>query len=123
LLNASERIWRRLEELAQNLLCEERLKGRSKDLCKMHVGNYRVIYYLMSCNIIIIKAGRAFTRSSKLQKGLLMSFSNPLRNDMFLYSSNFKQTSNERIDLMIIIGEAKIGIEVKYDLNRTTNTT
>ena len=63
--NASERIWRRPEELAQNPLREERLKGRLKDLCKMHVGNYRVIYYLIPCNVIVIKAGRAFTRSSK----------------------------------------------------------
>jgi len=49
----SERIHKRLEELAQNPLCQEKLKGRLKDLCKMRVGNYRIIYYLKPCNIII----------------------------------------------------------------------
>ena len=34
-------------------------------------------------------------------------------------SREYKFPSNERIDLMVSVGNAKIGIEVKYDLKET----
>jgi mRNA-degrading endonuclease RelE of RelBE toxin-antitoxin system len=62
----SKRIHKRLEELAQEPSCEERLKGKLKNLCKMRIGNYRVIYYLLPCTVIIIRIGKRESFYEKL---------------------------------------------------------
>lgn len=53
----AERINERLRELSENPVCEERLKGELRDLCKSRVGSYRIAYQLEPCNIVIADIG------------------------------------------------------------------
>ncbi|OYT57358.1 MAG: hypothetical protein B6U76_01185 [Desulfurococcales archaeon ex4484_217_2] len=53
----AKRIHERLRGLSENPICEEKLKGRLKELCKTRVGSYRIAYQLKPCTIIVIDIG------------------------------------------------------------------
>jgi len=50
----AKRINERLRELSENPVCEERLKGVLRDLCKSRVGDYRIAYQPKQCTVIVI---------------------------------------------------------------------
>ena len=54
------RILARINELTINPICEKRLKGRLERLCRMRIGDYRVVYLVDSENrvIVIIDIGK-----------------------------------------------------------------
>ncbi len=47
----AERINERLRKLSDEPVCEERLKGTLRDLCKSRVGDYRIAYQLKPCTV------------------------------------------------------------------------
>lgn len=51
------RINERLEQLANNPICEEKLKPPLQSFCKTRVGSYRIVYLLRPCSIIIVAIG------------------------------------------------------------------
>ena len=52
-----ERVNERLRELSDNPICEARLKGSLRDLCKSHIGDIRIAYILKPCTITIVEIG------------------------------------------------------------------
>jgi len=67
----AERINKRLSELSKNPMCEEKLKGNLRDLCKSRVGSYRIAYLLKSCTIIVVDidhGGRFYDKLRHLLK-------------------------------------------------------
>ena len=53
----AERINERLRELSENPVCDERLKGTLRDLCKTRIGDYRIAYQLKPCTVTVIDIG------------------------------------------------------------------
>ena len=54
------RILIRINELSVNPVCEKRLKGRLERLCRMRIGDYRVVYLIDHENqvVVIIDIGK-----------------------------------------------------------------
>ncbi|GAB6943599.1 type II toxin-antitoxin system RelE family toxin [Vulcanisaeta sp. JCM 14467] len=54
------RILARINELIINPICEKRLKGRLERLCRMRIGDYRVVYLIDHENqvVVIIDIGK-----------------------------------------------------------------
>jgi len=52
-----ERIKESLRELSNNPICEKRLKGILRDLCRTRIGDYRIVYQLKPCTVIVIDIG------------------------------------------------------------------
>jgi len=46
-----------MERLAENPICEKKLKGRLKGYCRSHIGEYRIIYRLLPCHVIVVRIG------------------------------------------------------------------
>ena len=63
-----ERINERLRELSDNPVCEERLKGTLRDLCKSRIGDYRIAYQLKPCIVIVIDIGHRDRFYDKLKR-------------------------------------------------------
>jgi addiction module RelE/StbE family toxin len=55
--DVAERIKKRMERLAENPICEKKLKGRLKGYCRSHIGEYRIIYRLQPCHVIVVRIG------------------------------------------------------------------
>ena len=64
----AERISERLRELSDNSICEERLKGTLRDLCKSRIGDYRIAYQLKPCTVIVIDIGHRDRFYDKLKR-------------------------------------------------------
>ena len=64
----AERINERLRELSENPVCEERLKGTLRDLCKSRIGDYRIAYQLKPCTVIVIDVGHRDRFYDKLKR-------------------------------------------------------
>ena len=63
-----ERISERLKELSSNPVCEERLKGTLKDLCKSRIGDHRIAYQLKQCMVTIVDIGHKDRFYDKLKR-------------------------------------------------------
>jgi mRNA-degrading endonuclease RelE of RelBE toxin-antitoxin system len=55
--DVAERIKKRMERLAENPICEKKLKGRLKGYCRSRIGEYRIIYRLLPCHVIVVRIG------------------------------------------------------------------
>ncbi|MHC1600943.1 MAG: type II toxin-antitoxin system RelE family toxin [Candidatus Nezhaarchaeales archaeon] len=64
----AERIDERLRELSENPICEERLKGALRGLCKTRVGDYRIVYQLKPCTVMVIDIGHRERFYDKLKR-------------------------------------------------------
>jgi len=65
-----DRISERLQQLAKNPKCNEKLKPPLQELCKTRVGSYRIAYLLKPCSVIIIAIGKRESFYDKLIHGL-----------------------------------------------------
>ncbi len=65
-----DRINERLQQLADNPMCEEKLKPPLHELCKTRVGSYRIAYLLRPCNVIIVAIGERESFYDKLLRSL-----------------------------------------------------
>lgn len=68
--DVADRISKRLQQLAKNPECEERLRGPLRELCKTRVGSHRIVYLLKPCNIIVVAIGRRESFYDKLTRSL-----------------------------------------------------
>lgn len=50
----ANRIKERIQQLAENPICDEKLKPPFQEFCKTRVGHYRIVYLLKSCSIIVV---------------------------------------------------------------------
>ena len=66
--DTAERIHERLRELSENPVCEERLRGVLKELCKSRVGSYRIAYLLRPCTVIVVDIGHREKFYDKLKQ-------------------------------------------------------
>jgi mRNA-degrading endonuclease RelE of RelBE toxin-antitoxin system len=55
--DVAERIKRRMERLAENPICEKKLKGRLKGYCRARIGEDRIVYRLLPCHVIVVRIG------------------------------------------------------------------
>ena len=53
----AERINERLRELSENPVCEVRLEGALRELCKTRIGDCRIAHQLKPCTVIIVDIG------------------------------------------------------------------
>lgn len=65
-----ERIEKRLNEVSENPICEEKLKPPIEELCKTRVGSYRIAYLPEPCNIVVVDIGKRGSIYDELKHGL-----------------------------------------------------
>jgi len=66
----ADRIRERIQQLAENPKCDEKLKPPLQELCKTRVGPYRIAYLLKPCNVIVVAIGERESFYDKLRHSL-----------------------------------------------------
>jgi len=66
--DVANRIQERLQQLSNNPICEEKLKGSLQDLCKTIVGHYRIMYLLKPCSITVVYTDKRESIYDKLRR-------------------------------------------------------